>query len=93
MSAPVKHSLRMSTPTAHGAALTTLLETIRNLKSRQYDLESQIRLFVKAGVHEGLTWREMGEALGTSGQSAWQKYHSDETQKINPSEEGKSIQK
>lgn len=40
-------------------------------------LEETIRQSVMFAVRTGCTWKEVGEALGTSGQAAWQRYRPD----------------
>lgn len=74
----------MSTPKMQSPRHRSLLETIRNLTARRADIDSQITLFVRAGVKEGITWREMGEALGVSGQAAWERYRPDPPPKTGP---------
>ena len=60
-----------------------LLDTIENLVKRRAEYDSQIRLLVKAACADHIKWKEIGEALGTSTQAAWEKYRPAEPPKIN----------
>lgn len=60
----------------------TFLGTLTNLRARRHEIDMQTRLLVKAAVASGVTWREIGEALGTTGQSAWSTYAVKEPPKI-----------
>lgn len=60
----------------------SLLGTIKNLRQRELDLAAQQRYLIKAAVMEGATWREIGEAVGTSGQAAWERFREGGSEKI-----------
>lgn len=70
----------------------SLLDTLENLKARRLEIDSQISLLVKAAVVEQCTWRAIGEALGTSGQAAWEKHRSEHARKIAASEEANHVE-
>lgn len=44
------------------------------LKFDSWHIDQQIRLLVLQVLKHGGTWREIGKALGVSGQAAWQRY-------------------
>lgn len=73
----------MSKPKNDDQTRTHFLATITNVHARILEYEVQQRLLVMAALKEGATWREVGEALGVSGQAAWSKYRPDHSQKIN----------
>lgn len=62
------------------------LGTVRNLKARSIEIDWQISQTIHAAVHQGATWREIGEVLGVSGQAAWARYGNRAPQKITPQE-------
>jgi uncharacterized NAD(P)/FAD-binding protein YdhS len=64
----------MSTPEEIERMQAQLLERIKRERAAEYVIRSNIRLVVKAAVRQGCTWREVGEALGTTGQAAWERY-------------------
>lgn len=68
----------------HTQAVRNYLVTMHNLTERKLEIDSQIKQLVKAAVLDGATWREVGEALGVSGQAAWERYRPDPPPKRRP---------
>lgn len=64
--------------------LKTVLGTIRNTSGRIYDLEWDIRVFVKVARDLGASWAQIGEALGVTTQAAWERHRPPEARKIKP---------
>jgi len=50
------------------------IDTLRALEERVIECRSQQTMLVDAAMHEGATWRGIGEALGITGQAAWERY-------------------
>lgn len=59
------------------------VQTLQNLVKRRHEIDMQIRLVVIAAQQVGVSWRDIGGCLGTSGQAAWQKYRPREAPEIN----------
>lgn len=66
------------------AMVVNLLGTARNERARILELQWNVSVLVKAAFDAGATWKEIGEALGVSTQSAWKQYHPEPSQKIIP---------
>lgn len=81
----------MTQPKNDDVARANYLNTLLNLKSRSLEIDWQIRQVVRAAVHEGATWREVGASLGVSGQAAWARYGYAPTGKISPQKGGTPI--
>lgn len=65
------------------ARVQTILEQIIRATWKADMAQRDTRMYVLAAVEQGVSWRVIGAALGTSGQAAWQKYRPDKPVKIN----------
>lgn len=63
------------------------LRTLHNLKARQIEIDCAVRALIKAARLEGVTWRELGVMMGTSGQAAWEKYRPHDLQDVLPGQD------
>jgi hypothetical protein len=54
-----------------------LLETMLRLHRSREDVEQAVARYVRELRKRGMTWSRIGEALGISRQSAWERYSLD----------------
>ena len=67
------------------------LRTLKQLRERRLEIDQQMVNLVIAARVEHVTWHELGDALGTSSQAAWEKYRPKDPPKILPGQGAWSV--